>query len=96
VLAPDVVRRADPAAVPPGGATEVRGVQAVAEGTVALARRSQLAELALVNGTVGVIVAPRGRLLLALTFTIKDGKIAEYAVIADPARLQRLDLAVLN
>jgi RNA polymerase sigma-70 factor (ECF subfamily) len=96
VLAPDVVRRADPAALPPGAAAEVRGARAVAEGTVVLARRSQLAELALVNGTVGVVMAPHGRLLLALTFTIEEDKIAEYDVIADPARLQQLDLAVLN
>ncbi|MEU9095564.1 sigma-70 family RNA polymerase sigma factor [Streptomyces sp. NPDC048428] len=96
VLAPDVVRRADPVAVPPGGATEARGARAVAEGTAALAHRSQLAELALVNGTVGVVVAPRGRLLFALTFTVEDDRIAEYDVIADPARLQRLDLAVLS
>ena len=96
VLAPDVVRRADPAAVPPGGAAEVRGARAVAEGTVALARRSQFAELALVDGTVGVIVAPHGHLVVALTFTIKGNKIAEYDVIADPARLQQLDLAILN
>jgi RNA polymerase sigma factor (sigma-70 family) len=95
VLDPDVVRRADAAAVPPGGATEVRGARAVAEGTVVLARRSQFAELALVNGTVGVVVAPSGRLLLALTFTVEEDKIAEYDVIADPARLQQLDLAVL-
>ncbi|MFG2629063.1 sigma-70 family RNA polymerase sigma factor [Streptomyces sp. NPDC048473] len=96
VLAPDVVRRADPAALPPGGATEVRGARAVAEGTAALARRSQLAELALVDGAVGVVVAPRGRLLFALTFTVEDDRIAEYDVIADPARLRRLHLAVLD
>jgi RNA polymerase sigma-70 factor (ECF subfamily) len=96
VLAPDVVRRADPAALPAGAAAEVRGARAVAEGTVALASRSQLAELALINGDVGVIVAARGRLLLTLTFTIKDNKITEYDVIADPARLQQLNLAVLS
>jgi RNA polymerase sigma factor (sigma-70 family) len=96
VLAPDVVRRADPAALPAGAAAEVRGARAVAEGTVALAGRSQFAELALVNGAVGVIVAARGRLLLALMFTIKDNKIAEYDVIADPVHLQKLDIAVLN
>lgn len=96
VLAPDVVRRADPAAVPPGGAAEVRGARAVAEGTVALAGRSRSADLALVNGAVGVVVAPQGRLLLALTFTIEDGLIAAYDVIADPGRLRRLDLAVLG
>ncbi|MER5280160.1 sigma-70 family RNA polymerase sigma factor [Streptomyces sp. NPDC002809] len=96
VLAPDVVRRADAIAVPPGGAAEARGARAVAEGTAALAHRSQLAELALVNGTVGVVVAPRGRLLFALTLTVEGDRITEYDVIADPARLQRLDLAVLG
>ena len=96
VLAPDVIRRADPAALPPGAAPEVRGARAVAEGTVALASRSQMAELALVNGRVGVIVAPRGKLLIALTFTITHDKITSYDVIANCTRLAQLDLAVLD
>jgi RNA polymerase sigma-70 factor (ECF subfamily) len=96
VLAPDVVRRADAAALPPGAAAVVRGAQAVAEGTVLLAARSRLAELALVNGEVGVIVVTGGRLRIAITFTVEDGKIAEYDVIADPARLRRLSLAILG
>ncbi|MEE4489897.1 sigma-70 family RNA polymerase sigma factor [Streptomyces sp. BE230] len=96
VLAPDVVRRADPFAVPPGGLAEARGARTVAEGTAALAHRSQLAELALVDGTVGVVVAPRGRLLFALSFTVEDDRITSYDVIADPARLRRLSLAVLD
>jgi hypothetical protein len=48
---------------------------------------------ALVNGAVGVVVAPRGRLLLVLSFTIRGGK---SDAIADPARLRQLDLAVLD
>jgi hypothetical protein len=80
----------------PGVAAEVRGARAVAEGTVALAGRSRYAELALVNGRVGAIVAPRGRLLLALTFVIAEDRIIGYEVIADPARLTRLDLALLD
>jgi RNA polymerase sigma factor (sigma-70 family) len=96
VLAPDVVRHADQAALPPGGAAELRGARAVAQGTAALSGRSQLAELALVNGTVGAVLAPGGRLLLALTFTVADDRITEYEVIADPARLRQLDIAVLN
>jgi RNA polymerase sigma-70 factor (ECF subfamily) len=48
-----------------------------------------------VNGSVGVVVAPQGRLLLALTVTVRDGRIAGYDVIADPVRLRDLDLAVL-
>jgi ketosteroid isomerase-like protein len=96
VLAPDVVRRADPAALPSGAAAEVRGARAVAEGTVLLAARARHAELALVNGAVGAIVAPGGRLLIALIFTIEADKIAAYEVIADPVRLRGLDLAVLD
>jgi RNA polymerase sigma-70 factor (ECF subfamily) len=39
---------------------------------------------------------PRGRLLLVLGLTITRGKIVEIDVIADPARLGQLDLAVLT
>ncbi|KIF68449.1 RNA polymerase sigma 70 [Streptomyces sp. AcH 505] len=96
VLAPDVVRTADLVAVPPGGSPVARGAREVAEGTVVLADRSKLAELALVDGAVGAVVAPGGRLLFALTFTVEGDRIAAYDVIADPARLRELDLAVLG
>ncbi|MEV8391286.1 MULTISPECIES: hypothetical protein [unclassified Streptomyces] len=68
----------------------------VAEETMVLGRGARFAEAALVNGTVGVVVAPRGRLFRALTFTIDGERITAYEVIADPARLQRLELAVLD
>ena len=42
------------------------------------------------------MVAPQGRLLLVLAFTVRDSRIAGYDVIADPARLRQLDLAVLE
>ncbi|MEV6422328.1 hypothetical protein [Streptomyces sp. NPDC051662] len=77
-------------------ATEVRGSRVVAEETMVIGRRARFAEVALVNGTVGVVVAPRGRLFLAITFTIDGERITGYEVIADPARLQRLELAVLD
>lgn len=96
VLAPDVVRRADPAALPPGVARELRGARAVAEGTVTLRERSRFAAVALVDGDVGVVVAPRGRLLFALRITVEGGRITAYDVVADPARLDRLDLGVLG
>ncbi|WP_328401891.1 sigma-70 family RNA polymerase sigma factor [Nocardia sp. NBC_00403] len=95
VLAPEVVRTADPAALPAGMALVARGADAVAKETLVLRRRSQVAALALVNGTVGIIVAPRGRLLLALTVTVEGDRIAAYEVYADPARLRQLELAVL-
>ena len=95
VLDPNVVRRADRAVLPAGAATELRGAQAVADETRTFSQRARFAQPALVNGTVGIVVAPRGKLLLALSLTIKDEKIAEIDVIADPPRLHRLDLAVL-
>jgi len=35
-------------------------------------------------------------LIRALSFTIEDGKIVQVDVIADPERLRKLDLAVLD
>jgi RNA polymerase sigma-70 factor (ECF subfamily) len=95
VLAPDVVRRADAAALPPGKELVAAGADAVANETMIFGRRARFAEPALVNGTIGVVVAPHGRLQLVLTIVVKDDRIAAYDVIADPARLQRLELAVL-
>ena len=96
VLAPDAVRLADPAALPPGRAPEVRGARAVAEEVAVFGRNARFAEPALVDGEVGVVVAPNGRLRLALLITVEGEKLAGYEVIADPARLRRLDLAVLD
>jgi RNA polymerase sigma factor (sigma-70 family) len=96
VLDPDVVRRADRVALPAGVATELRGARAVAEETRTNMQRARFAQPALVDGTIGVVVAPRGRLFLTLSLRFKDDRIAEIDVIADPARLQRLDLAVLG
>jgi RNA polymerase sigma factor (sigma-70 family) len=94
VLDPEVVRRADRAALRAGAATELRGAQAVSEETATNARVARFAAPALVDGRVGLVVAPRGRLLLAIGLTIKDDKITEIDAIADPLRLRQLDLAV--
>jgi len=98
VLDPDVVRRIDVAAVPPRASTEVRGAQAVAKGALAGSQRARSAPvaLALVNGSVGVVVAPRGRLSRVVTFKIRHGKIVEIDVLTDPASLRQLHLAVLE
>jgi hypothetical protein len=91
VLDPDVVVRADRAAVPAGASTEVRGASAVARRALAFSARARFAQLALVNGAVGVVVAPRGRLLVVLGFTVTRDKIVEIDVVADPGRLRQLD-----
>ena len=48
------------------------------------------------NLAVGLAWAPNGRLSKVLRFTIASRKIIEAEVIADPARLNQIDLAVLN
>jgi len=96
VLDPDVVLHADAAAVPSGAAATLRGAAAVARGAHAASGRSRYSRVALVNGTPGIVMAPRGRLRVVLAFTMTDDKISRIDVIADPARLQTLDLAVLD
>ncbi|MEO8609076.1 MAG: sigma-70 family RNA polymerase sigma factor [Chloroflexota bacterium] len=96
ILDPDVVVRADSAALPPGAATEVRGAAAVLKQALHFAERTRFAQLALVNGTVGAVVAPRGHLFLVATVEVKDAKIVAIEIIADPERLRQLDLAILD
>ena len=96
VLDPDVVLHADAAAVPSGAPATLRGAAAVARGARVASGRSQYSRVALVNGTPGIVMAPRGRLRLVLAFTIGDSTISRIDVIADPARLEQLDLAVLD
>jgi RNA polymerase sigma factor (sigma-70 family) len=94
VLDPDVVLRSDRAALPASAPREVRGAPAVARR--ALVGRARAARPALVDGAVGVVVAPRGRLLMVLDFKIRGGKIVEIDAVAEPERLNQLDLALLD
>lgn len=92
VLDPDVVVRADGAAVKLGSMPEMRGADAVAR---AFKGRARNAQVALVDGAPGVVVAPNGRLLLVLRTRVVDGLIVEIEAIAAPRRLRELDLAML-
>ena len=96
VLDPDVVLRIDGGAVRAGLSREVRGVRAVAEQTLTFSRLSPFVRPALVNGAAGVVVAPRGRPFSVMGFTIRGGKIVEVDILADPARLSRLDVSVFD
>jgi RNA polymerase sigma-70 factor, ECF subfamily len=96
VLDPDVVLRADRGALRPGESREVRGAPAVAEEAFGFARLARFAQPALVNGAAGVVVAPQGRPFAVIGFTVAHDKIVEIDILADPARLRRLDLAVLD
>jgi len=96
VLDPEVVVRVDEAAARPGAPREIRGAKTWAKGAVAFAQLAQSLQPMLVDGAVGLVWAPGGRLSRVLRFTITSGKIVDVDIIADPARRRELDLAVLK
>jgi RNA polymerase sigma factor (sigma-70 family) len=96
VLDPDVVRRADPAAIPAGVPAVLQGARRVVEETRYNRERILLARVALVDGAPGIVVAPHGQLMLVLRFAIDGDLITEIDVVADPDRLAQLDLAVAD
>jgi RNA polymerase sigma-70 factor (ECF subfamily) len=92
VLDPDLVVRADM----PGAPGEIRGAAVWAKGAVAYGHMARVVRPALVNGAIGLVMAPRGRLSRALTFTIANGRITAIEVIGNPARLAELDVAIID
>jgi RNA polymerase sigma factor (sigma-70 family) len=101
VLDPDAVVRIDAAAridapaAEAGMAREVRGASTWAKQFIALSRGLRSVQPALIDGSVGLILAPHGQLSRALTFTFTNAKVTRVEVIGDPARLRELDIAVL-
>jgi RNA polymerase sigma factor (sigma-70 family) len=93
LLDPEVELRADAAAVLAGAASEVRGARAVA-GT--FCGRAKFAQPALVDGAAGAVWAPGGRPRVVFSFTIEDDQIVRIDMLADPERLGRLDLAIVD
>jgi RNA polymerase sigma factor (sigma-70 family) len=91
VLDEDVVLRADYGDA--GASRLIRGARAVAGGALTFSRFAPFARPALVNGAAGLVTVREGRPLSVMGFTVVRGKIAEIDVLADPERLQRLDLA---
>lgn len=92
VLHPDVVLRADEAAVQLGASAQLRGAEAVA---ARLMGRAQAARLALIDGAVGAAWAPGGRTRAAFEFTITEGRIAAINIIAEDEHLTRLGVRLI-
>jgi RNA polymerase sigma-70 factor (ECF subfamily) len=91
-----VVLHSDATASPGGVPLTVHGAAAVAGGARAASARARYGSIALINGAPGLIMAPGGRLLIALVFTFSGDKISQIDVVADPDRLAALDLAILD
>jgi RNA polymerase sigma factor (sigma-70 family) len=96
LLDSEVTLAGDGAALPSGKPVRLRGVDAVARGAFASSARAGQSRLALVNGSVGIVFAPAGRLQVVLALTVSPvRRITAIEVIADPGRLRRLRLALL-
>ena len=102
MLDPDAVIRIDAAARMAGGAPdaapvarEVRGASTWVRQFVALSRGMSFVQPAVIDGSVGLLFAPRGKLSRALTFTVDGAKVTRVEVIGDPARLGALAISVL-
>jgi RNA polymerase sigma factor (sigma-70 family) len=91
----DGVTRVDVPAADVGKPRELRGASTWAPQMLALSRGLRPVQPALINGSVGVVLAPRGKLVRVLAFTFANDKVTRLEVIADPVRFRELDIAVL-
>ncbi len=100
VLDPDAVVHIDAAArldAPPEEAGQPRAVRGASRWAPYVATHShglRFAAPALIDGAPGLIVAPHGRLIRALRFTVASDTVTRLDVIGDPARLRALRITV--
>ncbi|MFH9249302.1 RNA polymerase sigma factor SigJ [Streptomyces lydicus] len=96
VLDPDVLLRADAGAASDGLTKLVRGARAVAEQALTFSRFALAGRPALVNGEPGLVTTQDGQPFSVMGFTVAHGRIVEINILADPARLRRVDLTILD
>ncbi|HEY2333845.1 MAG TPA: sigma-70 family RNA polymerase sigma factor [Solirubrobacterales bacterium] len=84
----------------PAPDADLQAQQEVLDAFLAAARKGDFEALdvrpALVNGAAGAVAMRDGRPFSVTGLTIRNGKIAEIDILADPERLRRLDLTVLE
>ncbi|WP_433726969.1 sigma-70 family RNA polymerase sigma factor [Nocardia sp. CA-129566] len=94
VLDPNVELHADGVAAPSGQPVRMHGARRVTASALMFSARARYTRPALIDGHVGLVVAPNGILDCLLAFTITDHHIATIDIIADPQRLATISLAV--
>jgi RNA polymerase sigma factor (sigma-70 family) len=93
LLDPDVVLSADADAVLVGASDRLRGADAVAQ---TFSGRARAAHLALIDGQPGAVWAPGGKPRVVFRFSFDDDKITAIELLANSARLDELDLVLLD
>jgi RNA polymerase sigma-70 factor (ECF subfamily) len=97
VLDPDVALRCDEAALKMGVrsgwiASELHGAEAVAGQFFG---QAQAAQVALIDGIPGAVWMANGRPVVAFSFKMRDGRVAEIELIANADRLGRMQVELL-
>ncbi|QFG20596.1 sigma-70 family RNA polymerase sigma factor [Actinomadura sp. WMMB 499] len=98
VLDPDVVLRADPGTLIPGGMKVARGAREVVGHAATFHRMATASESrpALVNGAAGLVNTIDGELVSIMSFTVSGHRIVAIDILSDPDRLARIDLTALD
>jgi RNA polymerase sigma-70 factor (ECF subfamily) len=94
VLDPDVVLRVDFG--PEGESLEVRGAEVVAGQASSFGQMGLLIRPAIVNGVAGAVSMLDGEPFSVGALTVRDGRVVEIDILADPVRLRQLDLTILD
>ena len=92
LLHPDVVLRADPAAVEMGANALLNGSRAVAERF----QGARAARMALIDGEPGLVWAAGGVLRVVFVFTVEDGRVTGIEQVADPAAIAAMEVTYLR
>ena len=96
VLDPDVVLRADSEGGGGGAPVTVRGAEAVASRAAMYSRLRLDQRPVLVNGAAGVLVLRDGEPFALMAIGVRAGKVSQLDIVANPARLQAMDLKPLT
>jgi RNA polymerase sigma-70 factor (ECF subfamily) len=96
VLDPEIVERVDAGPTRPDITRLVRGASVVAGRAIMFDQPSARLRPVLVNGAAAVVVTVGGEPFAVMAFTVSGGRIVEIDVLADPERLNRLDVAGRN
>jgi RNA polymerase sigma-70 factor (ECF subfamily) len=97
VLDPELAVRMDVPHVARGDHRTLSAAEVFARTAMtAFPRFGRFVQPALVNGSVGLVMAPGGQLSRAISFTVANRKITQVEIITDRDRLKRLDLSLLD
>ncbi|MGO9496625.1 MAG: sigma-70 family RNA polymerase sigma factor [Solirubrobacteraceae bacterium] len=94
VLDPDVVLRADAGLT--GLSRHVSGATTVAGQALMWSRVDLSLRRALINGAAGMVSLRQGRPFSVGAFIVRNGRIVEIDILADPERVSQLDLTILG